>query len=150
MSDIALGPALPAMSDDALAKVRTLETALLAAPQTDLSTDHLLHAGMYARTICIPAGTALTGALIKRATVLIVNGHATVYTGDGTLELAGHHVLPASAGRKQAFIAHADTWLTMIFPTQAVTVEEAEAEFTDEADRLLSRAGVNTIRITGE
>jgi hypothetical protein len=27
----------------------------------------------------------------------------------------------------------------MLFPTKAKTVEEAEAEFTDEADRLLSR-----------
>ncbi len=56
----------------------------------------------------------------------------------------------ASAGRKQAYIAHKDTFLTMSFKTNAKTVEEAEAEFTDDHERLMSRNGVNKIVITGE
>ena len=44
-----------------------------------------------------------------------------------------------AAGRKQAFLAITDTALTTTFPTAAVTVEEAEAEFTDETDLLASR-----------
>lgn len=143
-------PRFPAMSDEAVGKVRELEERALTAPQVEVETWHVLHAGMYARTIRIPAGVVLTGALIKRATLLVFHGHASVFIGDGEIELAGHHVIPASAGRKQAFIAHAVTDLTMLFPTTAATVEEAEAEFTDEADRLLSRHGVNHITITGE
>jgi hypothetical protein len=38
----------------------------------------------------------------------------------------------------------------MSFKTNARTVEEAEAEFTDEADRLFSRKGENVTVITGE
>jgi len=40
----------------------------------------------------------------------------------------------------------------MVFATKAQTVEEAEDEFTDEADRLLSRnaSAKNSIIITGE
>jgi hypothetical protein len=60
-------------------------------------------------------------------------------------------VLPAAAGRKQAFLAQADSHITMIFATAARSVAEAEREFTDEADNLVSRrAGGNRIVITGE
>jgi hypothetical protein len=71
---------------------------------------------------------------------LIVHGHCIVYIGDQSKELHGYNVLAASAGRKQAFIAVTDTYLTMIFVTDAKTVAEAEDEFTDEAHLLFSRA----------
>lgn len=138
---------IAAMSDGAIGQVRRLEDALLDGPQIDIPTEHVLHAGMYGRTVRIPAGVVLTGALIKIATLLIVNGDVSVFTGGETLRLTGYHVIPASAGRKQAFIAHADTTLTMLFPSQAATVEQAEAEFTDEADLLLSRHSAEPSRL---
>jgi hypothetical protein len=140
------------MSTEALGKVRALEAVIRELPQAEVATDHLIHGGLYARTILIVAGTALTGALVKRATTLVLSGDVTVYTSDGPMRLTGHHVVPASAGRKQAFYANANTWLTMIFPTSATTVEDAECEFTDEADRLMSRArpDLNRINVTGE
>lgn len=130
---------LPMMTDDAIDKVRVFENCALQFPQVDIRTAHTFHAGIYARTIMIPAGTVLTGALIKIATVLIVSGDVTVYIGDETIDLYGYHVLSASAHRKQAFVAHTDTYLTMVFSTKATTVEEAEEEFTDEAHKLISR-----------
>lgn len=142
--------AIPAMTPSAIGKVRRLEAATLELPQVEIDTDHVIHGGMYARTICIPAGVVLTGAEIKVATVLIAHGHFMVTVGDDTVEVAGHHVLPASAWRKQAFVAITDTYLTMIFPTSAQSVEDAEREFTDEFERLFSRHGRNTITITGE
>lgn len=141
---------IPASSNEALAKIRALERLNLQLPQTPITTHHLIHAGMYARTITIPAGVVLTGALIKRATILIVNGEATVATGEDSKRLVGYHVLAASAHRKQAFLAHTDTQLTMLFPTNAKDVSTAEAEFTDEADLLFSRHGENVTNITGE
>lgn len=147
---ISHGARIPAMSSAAIDRVRQLESKSLTLPQVDIATDHVLHAGMYARTICIPAGVVLTGAEIKIATVLIAHGHFRVTVGDHTAELAGYHVLPASAGRKQAFMALSDTHLTMLFTTSATSVEEAEEQFTNEAERLFSRHGLNTITITGE
>lgn len=138
------------MSADAIARVRAMEAEAALLPQVDIHTRNLLHAGLYARTIRLPAGAALTGALIKIATVVIVSGHVSIYVDGEVIELAGYHVLPASAGRKQAFLAHADTDITMLFPSRAATVEAAEAEFTDEADRLLSRSHGSTSLITGE
>lgn len=152
MLPASLSPRLTPMSPETVEKVRQLETSLASMPQVDIRTEHLIHGGMYARTVRIPAGVVLTGALIKRATVLIVSGEVTVFTGSDTLELSGFHVLPGSAGRKQAFLAQADTCLTMLFPSSAQTVAEAETEFTDEAHLLLSRHGTDQghTLITGE
>ena len=62
---------IPAMKKIAIDNVRQLEKHVLKAPQTKIATDHLFHAGVYARTIMIPAETVLTGALIEIATVLM-------------------------------------------------------------------------------
>jgi len=142
--------ALPQMSDAAVAAVRRVESAMRAVGQVHLDTDHLIHGGMYARTIRIPPRVALAGVLITRATTVILSGDATVFTGSESVHLTGYHVLPASAGRKQVFVSHAETYLTMLFPTRARTVEEAETEFTDEPGALQARAAGDSITITGE
>lgn len=144
---------LPAMTGSAIGKVRKLEAANLARPQVKLPIQHTLHGGMYVRTVFIPAGVLLTGALVKLPTVVMVAGDATVYIGD-KVPLQTHgllNILPASAGRKQAFLARSDIFVSMMFPTQATTVEEAEREFTDEHERLASRRDeMNVVNITGE
>lgn len=141
---------IPTMTREAIDRVYKLEQKVLEQPQADISTHHMIHGGMYARTICIPKGVVLTGAEIKLATVLIVSGHVRMAVGDDAREFAGYNVLAASKGRKQAFYALEDTYLTMLFPTRAQSVEDAEAEFTDDHARLFSRHGENEIVITGE
>lgn len=152
MNDIAIpSPSLPAMSPEDIDKVRRFESHLLTFDQVEVVTRHLFHAGMYARTVCLPARSFVTGALIKIPTTLIVSGHVTVFVGDESIDLHGYHVLPGSAGRKQAFAAHAETFLTMIFPTSARTVDEAETEFTDETELLVSRQQSGNLTLnTGE
>ena len=143
---------IPAMSDQSINLVRQFEDFVLTLPQETVETHHVIHGGMYARTIMMPANTVLTGALVNVPTMLIINGSVRVTIGDEAVYLNGHHVFAASKHRKQAFFAVEDTWLTMVFATKAQTVEEAEDEFTDEADRLLSRSASakNSIIITGE
>lgn len=151
MNDILpLSPSLPGMSQAEADKVRKLEAELLTREQVPIQTTHHFHAGLYYRTIRIPAGVMLTGALIVIPTLLIISGHISVFTGAETLDLQGYHVLTGMAGRKQAFLAHADTHMTMTFATQATTVEEAEAEFTLEPDTLMSRQHNDDVVITGE
>lgn len=153
MSDIAVKYlAVQAMSSQQVEQVRSLEEELKKLDQVELATHHVLHGGVYSRTIVIPAGVAITGALVKVPTTLIINGHVTVHLGGQTTHLDGYHVLPASAGRKQAFYAFADTSLTMIFATGASSIGEAEDEFTDESDQLISRqlSATNITIITGE
>lgn len=130
---------LPPMSAASVEAVRDLEDAVLQLPQVKIDTAHALHAGMYARTIMIPAGVVITGVQIKIPTILIISGDALVYGDDGATQFTGYHVTLGAVGRKQAIYAVADTWLTMLFPTEAATVAEAEAEFTHEPERLASR-----------
>lgn len=130
---------LPQMPQTAIDSVKKLEDELLKMPQVHITTENFLHAGMYARTIMIPAGVILTGVIIKIPTMLIFSGDAIVYTANGPEHWQGYRTVLAPENRKQAFFAQKDTYLTMTFPTSAKTVEEAEEEFTDEADRLLSR-----------
>ena len=127
------------MSAAAIARVRRLESLASSLPQVAIDTDHVFHAGVYARTIKVPAGVMITGVLIKIPTLLIVQGDAIVHVEGWPLELHGYNVLPASAGRKQAFVALTDTHLTMIFATEAPDIDAAEREFTDELDKLMTR-----------
>lgn len=143
---------IAAMSESSVQRVRALEAVVGSLPQTELSTRHLIHAGMYARTITIPADMVMTGVFIKIPTTLIVQGDVHMCVDDGVVELNGYNVLPASAGRKQAFITRSEVHMTMLFATGAKTVEQAEAEFTDEVDILVSRrdGSRDTITITGD
>jgi hypothetical protein len=81
----------------------------------------------------------ITGTRIKKATVVILQGDALMYVGSGIIRLEGYHVLPACAGRKQAFLALSPLDLTMLFPTTSTSVTDAEEDFTDETEFLVSR-----------
>ncbi len=140
------------MSPADLQRVLDWTVAALEKPQVPIAMEHTLHAGLYARTCRLPKGTAITGALIKIPTLLVVHGDAWVYIGnDVVVRLTGYNTIPASAGRRQAFMALEETEITMMFPSSATTVEEAEREFTDEFEFLAShRDDLNTTTITGE
>jgi len=137
------------MSDGILANLTNIQDKLLACPQIEIQTEHIIHGGMYTRTIRLAPDVVLAGALVKVPTVLIVNGKTAVFTGENWIELDGYHVIPARAGRKQIFVTRAETSITMIFRTDAKTVEQAEEEFTDECEALMSRKNDNdTVVIT--
>jgi hypothetical protein len=139
-----------ALTNESMNELITVQNAMLGLPQVEVKTEHIIHGGMYVRTIRIAPEVVLMGALVKVPTVLIVNGRTKAFTGDGWIELDGYHVIPANAGRKQIFVAQEETCITMIFPTEAKTVERAEAEFTDEAEALMSRKSDNdTVVVTG-
>lgn len=144
--------ALPPASPETLEKLASINDEILRHEQVPIATEHILHGGMYARTIRLQAGIVMMGSLIKRATVLIVNGPTSVLVGDDQAELEGYNVIPGCAGRKQLFVTRGPVEMTMIFPTQAKTVEEAEDEVFAEADGLMSRkdGSSDTITITGE
>ncbi len=143
MNLVEIKPSIGSMGVESIDKVRQLEQQMLAMPQVEIKTDHYLRDGLYARTIMVPAGCILTGAEIVIETMLIISGNVTVAVDSGSFDLVGYHVIKADAGRKQAFVAHEDTYITMVFPTDATTVEGAENEFTNEPHMLGSRKEVS-------
>lgn len=124
---------LPERARQALAYI---EAQMEAMPQVNLRVEHNLHAGMYARTLYIPAGVSVMGALIIKPSLLIVQGHCRLYNGLNNFEIDGYQVLEGAAGRKSLCHAFADTITTMIIQTDATNIAEAEAEFTDTPERL--------------
>lgn len=126
--------------------VAALEAELLKHPQRTLDTSHEIHGGMYARTVLIPAGTLLTGAMTAVDNICVIVGDITVTTDEGPRRIVGHHVLPAARGTKRMGYAHSDTWWTMVMPTSADTVDGAEDAMTPESDRLQSRSFVARAR----
>ncbi|MGA9069076.1 MAG: hypothetical protein WB424_02405 [Terracidiphilus sp.] len=130
---------LPPTPKNVIRAIEEFEAPLIGREPIEVPTEHVIAAGMYARTIVVPAGYIFTGALVKRATILIAVGWFQMLAGEELIELKGYNVIPASAGRKQVFKTLSPLILTMLFPTQAQTVVEAEAEATDQAEDLLSR-----------
>ena len=139
-------------SPKAIDKVRILAEGLATLPQIPFVTEHLLHAGLYTRTVRLPAGTVCAAVLIRPPTVLILMGDVDVWSNDELIQVSGYSVLPGSAGRKIAFTTLSDVAMSMIFPTDAQTVEEAQKQFTVEHELLppLSKADVHIVLITGE
>jgi hypothetical protein len=120
-------------------RIREREESLPEESRFRPQMEHVLHAGMYARTCRLDAYVTIVSVLIKIPTMLIVHGGVCVFAGDRWCCLDGYQAMPAAAGRKQIYVTFKPTEITMVFPSRARTVEEAEMEFTDEADALLSR-----------
>lgn len=133
-------------------KVRRLADELLKVPQTPFVTEHMLHGGLYTRTVRLPTDTVCAAVLIQVPTVLILMGEVEVWSNGDLIRTSGYSVLPGSAGRKIAFVTHSDVSMSMIFPTDAKTVEEAQRQFTIEHELLppLSKADAHIVLITGE
>jgi hypothetical protein len=151
---IEANPAL-ATSPETLGKLFRAQAELLKLPQIDVHTDHVLHGGIYTRTIHMKPGTYVMGAHYKVSTTVILSGSLWAYVGQGWKQFSGYNVIPASAGRKQLFATPyentEDAVITMSFRTDAKTVEQAENEMTDEAELLMSRqSDGDTVTITGE
>lgn len=141
MNDLVVArPHVPAMSADALAIVRRMEDVVRQMPQEPFKLDELLWGGIYTRTATLPPGY-WGGALVKGVTTLIIIGEATIFTGeDKGLRVRGVTVLPASPGRKQAFVTKDYITVIMVGATAADTTEEAVLQLCAEPEIL--RTGV--------
>ena len=107
----------------------------------ELDTWHHFADGLVARTILIPAGTCLTGAVHREEHLNICHGDITVWTEHGMRRLTGYHVLPSLPGAKRVGHAHADTFWTTVHrnPTNERDIAKLEDALVEDADQLQSR-----------
>jgi len=129
------GALAPSPQANAIAEAvheRTAKHNAAGGVEPRITTFHLFHAGMYHRTIHVPKGTTVVGALLRRATTLIVCGHAEILA-DEPVVVNGYAVLHGMPGRKTALVTLEDTWFTMIVPTEHRTVEDIDAEMVGGA-----------------
>lgn len=128
------------ISTDAHEKLNALGDWLGSLPQVELKVEHHLYAGCYSRTIRIPKDVIMVSVLIGIPTQLIVAGKIEFRNGEHEpVSVDGYQVFEGAPFRQMAAHALEDTVMTMFFATDAKTVEEAEAEFTPEPERLQSR-----------
>ena len=139
MTSLTVSSELPPASPDDLAKTLALRDRIAELPPVEIPTEHFLHGGLYVRTCLVPANAVIAGAIIKVPTVVTVSGKCCLTVGNVVRMIDGYAVLRGLPGRSQVFRAYEDTYITMSFVTKAKTVEEAEEEFTDEFESLLSR-----------
>lgn len=139
---------IPSMSGEDISFACEIEKYISTLGHVDIPTYHTLHAGVYTRTIILEAGQVASGVIISIPTTLIVNGHLKLLIGNEVAEVQGFNVFIAEANRKQIALAIEKTTIAMIFKTDAKTIEEAEAEFTNEPERLASRlpSAINKIK----
>lgn len=100
---------------DAIAR---LEAAMLAMPQVEIETRHDFAAGLYARTIVIPAGVALTGKVhLEGHLNMVSKGRITVWTEEGMRTIDATDapaILASEPGMKRVGYAHEETvWTTI-------------------------------------
>jgi mannose-6-phosphate isomerase-like protein (cupin superfamily) len=90
-----------------------LEAELLKLPQVDMPVEHTFCNGLYARTMHIPAGTVLTGAVHKDESFFVVRkGHLIVTTDDGTAQVGPGFMSVTKPNTKRAGVAMTDVEVT--------------------------------------
>jgi hypothetical protein len=90
-----------------------LEAELLKLPQVEMPVEHDFCAGLYARTMHIPAGTALTGAIHRQESFFLVRkGSLIVSTDNGPRTLGPGDMSVSNIGTKRAGVALTDVEVT--------------------------------------
>ena len=90
-----------------------LEQAILSLPQVEMPVDHDFCKGIYARTIHIPAGTVLTGAVHKDECFFLVRSGSILITTDGDpIKAEAGFMSITKPDTKRAGLALVDTVVT--------------------------------------
>lgn len=90
-----------------------LEAEILKLPQVEMPVDHDFCNGLYARTMHIPAGTILTGAIHREESFFLVRkGELIVSTDNGPRTIGPGDMSISKIGTKRAGIALTDVEVT--------------------------------------
>ena len=120
--------------------IQRLENMLLELPQVHMPTTHEFCDGLYARTMFIPAGTVLTGAIHRSENFLFVReGDITVWTENGMRRCVTGDMVKSLEGAKRVGLTHSDTTLTTVHfnPDNVTDPEELWELFTVEDAALI-------------
>lgn len=141
--DIANQPLVEVLTDaPSQQQIQALIAGILTVEARDYGVplkhnDHLAP-GLYVRELFIPAGTVLAGAKHRTDHLVTFVGDITVWHEGHMTRLTGRHTLDSTAGAQRIGYAHADTWVTCIFPNpdNETDVRVLEARFVENSDQL--------------
>lgn len=110
-------------------QVERLEDEMKAMPQVQFLTDHHLFAGCYYRSILVPAGCALTGAVHLHANILcLVRGKAYILNGPEPQLVEAPWCGVGPAGTKRVGLAIEDCVFLSALATPHTEVAKIEQE----------------------
>lgn len=121
------------------ARVFAFEREQLKKPQVTIRVEHTFFPGGYARTIYVPAGTELTGAVHKYSNFnILVSGTLLIITEDGPKVMTGPLSFLSPPGTKRVGKMLTDVVWTTILMTDLTDIAAIEATLTmnDEAQCL--------------
>lgn len=106
-----------------------IEAALKQLPQVEAPVVHTFAPGVYARTMFIPAGTALTGKIHLHSHLnILLEGEIDVLTERGIKRMIAPQMFVSAPGTKRAGFAITDTVWVTIHPTESTDLAVIEKE----------------------
>jgi hypothetical protein len=112
-------------------RVLAFEQEQLKKPQVEIPVEHNFFPGGYARTIRVPAGTELTGAIHKYQNFnLLVSGELLIIAEDGPMHLKAPAQFWSPPGVKRVGVMLTDVVWTTVLATELTDVDEIKAKFT--------------------
>lgn len=121
-------------------QIIAIENELKKHEQVELPIEHDFINGVYARTMHIPAGVILTGAVHRHDCFTVVRyGDISIYTDDGMKRFKTGDMIPSMAGIKRLGLSHAETLITgfMANPDNEKDAEKIWEYYTAPNDFLL-------------
>jgi quercetin dioxygenase-like cupin family protein len=122
--------------------IEELEDWLKTLPQVELKTQNDFVSGLYARTIFIPRGTTLVGAVHSSENFLFIReGSITIWTDGHEHHFKAGDLVLSKAGVKRVGLAHSDVVLTTVHPNPENITDEVKIwdTYTDSNIPLLNQ-----------
>ena len=122
--------------------VNALQAELSKLPQYEPTTENHFHGGMYCREVFRHAGVLVVGKVHKKEHFyMIAQGTVLITTDDGAKRVTGPALLMSMPGTKRAVYAETDALCFTFHRTDAMTVENAEADLVEEDPDSMFEAG---------
>lgn len=100
-----------------------------------VETGHLVHGGLYARTMKVKAGMLVIGKVhLKDHVCFLTKGDISVMTDEGMMRVEAPFSLACKAGIKRIGLAHTDTEWVSVHLSNLTDIKELEDELTIDSD----------------
>lgn len=126
MSSLALAGNMP--------EILALEKVLLTLEQVECPVSHYHIEGVYVRSMFIPAGTVLTGAIHNKENVsILAQGTIRVTNGTESKVITAPYIMVDQPGIKRLGVAETDVTFINVWRTDLTDIESLEKELRSES-----------------
>jgi hypothetical protein len=126
MSNLALQGNMP--------EILALEKVLLTLEQVDCPITHYHIEGVYVRSMFIPAGTVITGAIHNKENIsILAQGSIRVTNGTESVLISAPHIMVDKPGIKRLGVSETDVTFINVLRTDLTDIDELEKELVSQS-----------------